>query len=197
MTRRQFVKQAVILGAGIGASMTPGEMWSAQVGASEKIPGANVSAGDRANERLRKNHAALREYLRRNTRFARHGYCCLIIDTLEAGEIPGEHHGAYTHGRLWWYARGYTPIGVETWNAIRALDFLETRSEVDARRIGVTGLSGGGVATWNLPAVDDRPACLVPVSGHTDLEAHIVSNIARRLPLLQQCLPLVFRNGAR
>ena len=44
--------------------------------------------------------------------FARHGYVCLIIDTIELGEIRGVHHGTYDKGRWWWAARGYTPAGV-------------------------------------------------------------------------------------
>src|SRR3984957_14831959 len=76
--------------------------------------------------------------------FARNGYVCLIIDTLQYGEILGHHRGTYDEGTWWWNSRGYTPAGVETWNAMRALDYLDSREEVDANRIGVTGRSGGG-----------------------------------------------------
>ena len=34
--------------------------------------------------------------------FARHGYVCLIIDTIQLGEIRGEHHGTYSKARWWW-----------------------------------------------------------------------------------------------
>jgi hypothetical protein len=76
--------------------------------------------------------------------FARNGYVCLTIDTLQLGEIPGVHHGTFREDRWWWHSRGYTPAGVEAWNCIRALDYLETRPEVDATKFGVTGRSGGG-----------------------------------------------------
>ncbi|MBX7166064.1 MAG: acetylxylan esterase [Pirellulales bacterium] len=117
-------------------------------------------------------------YQQHGTWFARHGYCCLSIDTLQLGEIEGVHHGTYRLGMMWWIARGYTPAGVEAWNAIRALDYLETRPEADRTRIGVTGRSGGGAYTWWLAALDDRPACLVPVAGITDLENHVVDDCA-------------------
>lgn len=106
--------------------------------------------------------------------FAEQGFAALIIDTLDLGEIEGEHHGTSRRGWWWWPSLGYTPAGVETWNAIRALDYLETRREVDPRRIGVTGRSGGGAYTWFLAAVDDRPSVLVPVAGITDLTNHVV-----------------------
>jgi dienelactone hydrolase len=106
--------------------------------------------------------------------FARHGYCCLVLDTLQLGEIEGLHHGTYREGMWWWVSRGYTPAGVEAWNAVRALDYLETRPEVNPTKIGVTGRSGGGAYTWYLAAIDDRPACLVPVAGITDLRNHVV-----------------------
>ena len=108
--------------------------------------------------------------------FARHGYCSLVVDTLQLGEIEGIHHGTYREGMWWWLARGYTPASVEAWNSVRALDYLETRSEVDMQRIGVTGRSGGGTGTWWLAAIDDRPFCLVPVAGITDYRNHIVDD---------------------
>ncbi|MEX0611449.1 MAG: acetylxylan esterase [Pirellulales bacterium] len=106
--------------------------------------------------------------------FARNGYVCLVIDTLQLGEIEGIHHGTYREGLWWWNARGYTPAGVETWNSIRALDYLESRPEVDAERIGVTGRSGGGAYSWFLAALDDRIKVAVPVAGITNLKSHVV-----------------------
>lgn len=106
--------------------------------------------------------------------FARNGYVCLVVDTLESGEILGNHHGTYRDGMWWWNSRGYTPAGVETWNNIRALDYLSTRSEVDTNRFGVTGRSGGGAYSWYLAAVDDRVKCAAPVAGITDLHNHVV-----------------------
>lgn len=106
--------------------------------------------------------------------FARHGYVCLIIDSLQLGEIEGIHHGTYNHKMWWWNSRGYTPAGVEAWNCIRALDYLETRSEVNKDRIGVTGRSGGGAYSWWIAALDDRIKVAVPVAGITDLQNHVV-----------------------
>lgn len=106
--------------------------------------------------------------------FARHGYVCFIIDTIHRGEIEGIHHGTYRYKMWWWNSRGYTPAGVEAWNCIRALDYLQTRKEVDKDRIGVTGISGGGAYSWWLSATDDRIKVAVPVAGITDLQNHVV-----------------------
>ena len=105
--------------------------------------------------------------------FARHGYVCLTLDTVELGEIAGEHHGTYSKGRWWWHSRGYTPAGLECWNGIRGIDYLVGRPDVDAGRIAVTGASGGGAATTWISAADERVKVAVPVSGFSDLECHI------------------------
>jgi cephalosporin-C deacetylase-like acetyl esterase len=106
--------------------------------------------------------------------FARNGYVCLVIDTLQLGEIEGIHHGTHRENMWWWNARGYTPAGVETWNSIRAIDYLVSRPEVDPERIGMTGRSGGGAYTWYTTALDDRIKVAVPVAGITNLKNHVV-----------------------
>lgn len=106
--------------------------------------------------------------------YAANGYVCLVVDTLQLGEVPGLHHGTYREGKWWWQARGYTPAGVEVWNGIRAIDYLQSRSEVDPDRIGVTGRSGGGAMSWYLGALDDRLAAVIPVAGITDLHDHLL-----------------------
>lgn len=106
--------------------------------------------------------------------FARNGYVCLTIDTLQLGEIEGIHHGTYNHNRWWWNSRGYTSAGVEAWNCIRALDYLQSRDEVDGERLGVTGRSGGGAYSWWIAALDERIKAAVPVAGITSLQNHVV-----------------------
>jgi dienelactone hydrolase len=109
--------------------------------------------------------------------YGKNGYICLIIDTLQLGEIPGIHHGTYRYGRWWWQAMGYTPAGVECWNGLRAIDYLTSRPDVDTARIGVTGISGCGAATFWITAADDRVACAVPISGMSDLESYVSHKI--------------------
>ncbi len=126
--------------------------------------------------------------------FASNGYVCIILDTLQLGEIPGVHHGTYgrpnlhlkgygikgwdvLENRFWWQAAGYTPAGVECWNGIRVIDYLLTRSDVDPQRIGVTGISGGGATTCWIAAADERVKAAVPVSGMSDLESYVKNKV--------------------
>ncbi len=108
---------------------------------------------------------------------ARHGYVCLAVDTLQLGEIASFHHGTYNLQRWWWHSRGYTPAGVEAWNGVRGIDYLISRPDVDPERIGVTGISGGGAATFWVAAADDRVKAAAPVSGMADLESYVPNRV--------------------
>lgn len=78
--------------------------------------------------------------------------------------VRPEMEGLKNYGFFSGQAEGrlHSVMGVQTWNAVRALDFLESLPDVDRQRLAVTGGSGGGTQTILLGAIDDRPVALFP-----------------------------------
>ena len=145
----------------------------AKVDAGSRLPGILYVCGHSPRPRNGNKTA----YQSHGIWLARHGYACLLLDTIEMGELTCTHHGTYREGRWWWLSRGYTPAGVECWNGIRGIDYLTSLPFVDPERIGVTGISGGGAATVWISAADERVKVSVPVSGWSDLLAHVPNRV--------------------
>ena len=113
--------------------------------------------------------------------WARRGYVCLIVDTIEQNDNPGEHHAFETGVLGAWLAMGYTAAGGEMWNAVRALDVLADDPAVDAERLGATGVSGGGGCSFFLAIADERVKAVSTLCGiSTPVDAivnrHLISH---------------------
>lgn len=94
------------------------------------------------------------------------GFLALVLDAWGAGERgtrPGvaEYHGGLLGASLWPVD---TPLyGLQLNDNLRAMDYLQSRPDVDSHRIGCTGASGGGNQTTHFSAYDPRIRCAVPV----------------------------------
>ncbi|HUU29988.1 MAG TPA: prolyl oligopeptidase family serine peptidase [archaeon] len=111
--------------------------------------------------------------------WVRSGYICLVIDPIQVAEVFGVHRGTHSWELYDWYARGYTPIGIEVWNAMRGVDYLLTRGDVDGSKLTINGVSGGGHLSWMTGAADDRFAVVQPVAGTSNIETHIKLDLQR------------------
>lgn len=112
-------------------------------------------------EHGRLQHDQLFSPAMRGITFARMGYVALTYDMAGYGDnlrIP--HRWGGPREWLW----GATPLGLQLWNSMRALDFLSGLPDVDPERLGCTGESGGGTQTFLLTAVDPRVRVSAPVN---------------------------------
>ena len=57
------------------------------------------------------------------------GFACLVVETVQLGEVRGYHHGCYREGWFHWISRGYSSAHIEAINGIRGLDLLAQRHE--------------------------------------------------------------------
>lgn len=113
---------------------------------------------------------AMRSWLER---FARAGFVGVAIDARYHGERVGIQSGSAAYNaaitRAWRSGAGEKqeyPFYYDTcWDLWRTVDFLLTRAEVNPHKIGMMGISMGGIETWLAAAVDDRVAAAVPLIG--------------------------------
>jgi dienelactone hydrolase len=98
----------------------------------------------------------------RGINHARQGYVVFAYDMIGYTDTVQLPHvfGNTPQEQLW----SFGPLALQTWNSVRALDFLQTLPDVDKDRLLVTGESGGGTQTFLLCAVDDRPKWSAPVN---------------------------------
>lgn len=109
--------------------------------------GRDASAGLTESGDTEQHHAGARE-------LARRGYVVLAptVRTFEPGAEPTDHYYLQALATM----RGASALGIYVTDALRALDVLTSLPEVDADRIGVTGLSLGGYLTLLSAALDPR-----------------------------------------
>lgn len=107
---------------------------------------------------------------------AKLGFFVLMVDAFGAGErgigkALGEYHGEMVAATLW--PTGLALAGLQCYDNMRAVDYLQTRPEVDPDRIGVTGCSGGGNQTMYVGALDERLKCVVPCCSVGTYQAYL------------------------
>src|SRR5690242_9489035 len=102
----------------------------------------------------RLEHTPLASVPARCISLARQGYVVFSYDMLGYDDTVQTPHdfGDDPRDQLW----SFSSLGLQLWDSIRAVDFLQSLPGVDPTRIGATGASGGATQTFLLAAVDDR-----------------------------------------
>lgn len=107
---------------------------------------------------------------------AKLGYFVLAVDAFGAGErgldkALGEYHGEMVAATL--LPVGKPLCGIQVYENMRCVDYLQTRPEVDPTKIGITGASGGGNQTMYAGAWDERFGSVVPVCSVGNYQAYL------------------------
>ena len=107
---------------------------------------------------------------------AKLGYVGLAVDAFGAGErgigkALGEYHGEMVAATL--FPVGLSLAGLQVYENMRAVDFLQSRDDVDPLRIGITGASGGGNQSMYAGAWDERFRSVVPVCSVGNYQAYL------------------------
>jgi hypothetical protein len=92
---------------------------------------------------------------------ARQGYVVFAWDMVGYNDTVQTPHAFGSPAEQLW---GFGPVGLQLWNAIRAVDFVTSLDDVDPARVSMTGASGGATQTLLLAAVDDRVSVYAPVN---------------------------------
>jgi dienelactone hydrolase len=101
-------------------------------------------------------------------RLAERGFIAVAIDGRYHGERKtGKGQNDYNNAIISaWHGSGKHPFYYDTvWDVMRLVDYLSTRDDVDANRIGLIGISKGGIETCLAAAADARIAVAVPCIG--------------------------------
>jgi len=107
---------------------------------------------------------------------AKLGFLALVVDAFGAGErgigkALGEYHGEMVAATL--IPTGRVLAGIQIHENVRAVDYLQSRADVDPERIGVTGASGGGNQTMYAGAWDERLKAVVPTCSVGNYQAYL------------------------
>lgn len=98
---------------------------------------------------------------------AQRGFLAVAIDGRYRGERQNGKSLAAAMAESLKTGKGYPWLVDTVFDVTRLVDYLETRPDVDKDRIGMTGISEGGVITWMTAAIDDRIKVAAPVIGVT------------------------------
>lgn len=114
---------------------------------------------------------------------ATNGFIAVGIDGRYHGERTKAGTGAVEYNDAIvraWNGSGEHPFFYDTvWDLMRLLDYLETREDVDPKRIGLIGISKGGIETYLAAAVDERITVAVPCIGVQSFRWALENNLWR------------------
>lgn len=98
------------------------------------------------------------------------GFAALCFDAWCFGERQNRTESETFKEMLW---RGQVLWGMMVYDSLKAMDYLQTRPDVDPGRIGTVGLSMGSTMAWWLAALDERVRVCVDLCCLTEFEALI------------------------